>query len=153
MAREAVPLALTLYNRDGLLLVTTPENPENTLRHLLGRLTDIRIVPAVKRRLQPAEVASLRRNINLLERFASPESQGLLALLDFENAAIGTASGSHPITAALASLSSRLSPPALIIIASAPGDDAEATTWALDPWRRKGYEVLFMDSNSHLKHT
>ncbi|APV45132.1 hypothetical protein Dform_01813 [Dehalogenimonas formicexedens] len=141
LAQEAVPTALAIFNRDGVIKVTAPENPDLALRQLLGLIKDVRIIPAEQRRLQPAEITQLRHTITLLERFATPESSGLLAVLDFEKNAIRSSSASHPAEAVFASLAGRLSPPATIIVVSEPIDEAETFYWSLDEWRRKGYEI------------
>ncbi|AKG53552.1 hypothetical protein DGWBC_0889 [Dehalogenimonas sp. WBC-2] len=145
LAQDAVPTALAFYNRDGVILVTDTENPELILRRLLSLINNIRTLPVVKRRLQPAEITTLNRSVNLLEQYTSSNFSGLKALLDFEKKAIRLATTTHPLTKAIDSLVTRLSPPSTVVVASKPGEDADVLSWTLDQLQRKGYEIIRME--------
>lgn len=148
LAQDGVPTGLAVYNNEEVILVANPQNPDLTLRQVLGLIDKIRPYPVMERRLKPAEIAALRRSMKLLDNFISPETEGLRSLLNFEKNAIHTALNNHPVNKALTPLVQKLSAPSTIIIPSAPGDETEALSIVLDQLAARGCQVIDMSKQS-----
>ena len=142
LARQAIPTALAAYNHERVILTTAVTEPKEILRQALLLVNNINLVESTHRYLQPAAMGRLRRNITLLKRATSEPAQRLLGMLDFEYRAIERAARNHTATTALSQVVRRISPPAIIVLVSQMGHDAEALLVTTDKLTRRGFTTL-----------
>lgn len=126
MARENIPTALAAYNHQSVVLNTGIIEPLEILRQALSLLREIKVVKFADRYLEPTDIAKIRRNIRQLQQTESEPAQRLLDILNFEHRSIEQVARSHPATLALASVTSRVPAPAMIMLVSQLNHDAEA---------------------------
>ena len=148
MARQTIPTALAAYNHERVILTTAVTEPEEILRQALMLVKNINLVEFVHRCLQPEAMGRLRRNITLLKRATSEPAQRLLSMLNFEYQAIEQAAKNHAATVALSQVVRRISSPAIIVLVSQMGHDAEALLVTTDRLTRKGFTTLRIEERA-----
>ncbi len=147
MAMESIPIALAVYNHDGLIEVTRPENPRFALIKALNLTRDIAIYEPAKRFLAPPDLPRLRSTLSKLKNMESEPARKLTQILHAEFTALKSAAADHPATSALKEVAQYVSPPALIAVISLSADDIEAFAVTLDSFKKRGYDSFMIDMN------
>ena len=145
MAMESIPIALAVYNHDGLIEVTKPENPRFALIKALNLTKNIAIYEPGKRFLAPPDLPRLRSTLSKLKNMDAEPARKLTKILNAEFAALKSAASDHPATSALKKVSQYVPPPALIAVLSRSADDTEAFAVTLDGLKKRGYESFLIE--------
>lgn len=142
MARENIPTALAAYNHQSVVLNTGIIEPLEILRRALSLLREIMVVKFADRYLEPTDIAKIRRNIRQLQQTESEPARRLLDILNFEHRSIEQVARSHPATLALASATSRVPAPAMILLVSQLNHDTEAILVTAEKLARRMFTTL-----------
>ena len=146
MAMESIPIALAIYNHNGLIEVTKPENPRFALIKALNLSNDIEIYEPGKRFLAPPDLPRLRSTLTKLRNLDEEPARKLSQILNAEFSALKSAASDHPATAALKEVARYVSPPALIAVLSLSADDIEAFAVTLDGLKKRGYDSFMIET-------
>ena len=151
MAMESIPVALAVYNHNGLIEVTRPQNPRFALIKALNLADDIAIYEPGKRFLAPPDLPRLRSTLSRLKNLDAEPARKLSQMLNAEFSALKSSASDHPATAALNEVSRYISPPALIAVLSLSADDIEAFAVTLDGLKKRGYDSFMIETKQERK--
>jgi len=140
LAKEGSPIALAIYNREDIIQVTQPLNPEEALKNLLKLTGSVKISEGVRRVLKPVKIEWLSRLLKVLR--SSGLAEGLLRLLEFEYMTLVRIGKNHPASKALKKSSSKTPPPAMLMLVSNWSHDAEALMVTLRELKKRGFEII-----------
>ncbi len=143
LARHGIPTALAAYDSERVISTSALADPKVTLTQALLISRQIATNAGVPyQSLQPPDIRRLRRNITQLKQATSSPARQLLGVLNFEYQAIVQAAKNHPATLALTQVTTRVSPPAVIVLISPPNHDAEALAITLEKLARRGFAAI-----------
>ncbi len=142
LARESVPAALAAYDHRGVLLTTSVNDPDETLKQSLSLLKDITRVESIARYLELADVVAIRRNIAQLKQLNTGPAERLLNILNFEYHSIEENTRSHPATMALTAAAKQVAAPATILLISQLNHDAEAIRVITEKLTRRFFNTI-----------
>jgi len=146
LAKEAVPMALAIYDHNDVVVVTPAQNGRQALLRVLKLAQDISLYQPGERFLGPPDLRRLRRTIAQLEGAKAEPAQKLMNILRTEYEALQQAARHHPATRALSKAAESTPPPALIVVISLSPDDIEALEVALGRLKKRGYEAVSMET-------
>jgi len=144
LATEALPAALAVYNSKGVLAVTPPRAPRETLKTAMELTEKISIVEPKEKALQPLELRRLKRSISQLAQAKTETAQKLKEVLELESEANRQAAKQHPASQALMKAAKLTQAPAVITVASPIGYDSDALLLTLEQLREKGYSTVMV---------
>jgi uncharacterized protein (DUF58 family) len=146
LAREGIPTALAAYNHQSVILSTPMSDPTAILKRALSLVREITLVEFADRRLEPSDIAKIRRSITQLKQAESEPAQRLLGVLNFEYRAIEEAAKSHPATITLAATTREAPTPAMIFLVSQLNHDAEAILVTAEKLSRRKFTTIPVDA-------
>lgn len=144
LAWGMVPAALVAYNQEKVVLTMPVSDPREILKQTLLLVKEIRPVALGQRRLEPPDIAGLRRDLLRLKRVESRPAERLWELLEFEHRAVERAAREHLATRALLRVTGPVLPPAAVIMLSELNHDAEALLVTEERLRKRGFSPHFM---------
>ncbi|MFA5307910.1 MAG: DUF58 domain-containing protein [Dehalococcoidales bacterium] len=142
LAREEIPTALTAYNQREVVSSTRVLQPAAAVTQALALTGEISIAAGSERRLEPADVAKIRRTMRQLRQVKTAPARRLLELLDYEHRTTEEAAKQHPATRALAAVTRDTPAPAMIFVVSQFNHDAEAILVNTEKLAGKNYSVV-----------
>jgi hypothetical protein len=142
LAREEIPTALTAYNHRDVINSTHILEPNAALAQTLTLTGEISIEKFSDRRLEPVDIAKIRRTIKQLRQAKSKPAQRLLDLLDFEHRFTEEGARHHPATRALTTVTRNTPAPAMIFVISQFNHDTEAILVNTEKLAARNYSVV-----------
>jgi hypothetical protein len=142
LAREDVPMVFAAYTDEAIVSVTSVLSPRQAVLHALQLVGEMRQVARPTRILAPAQLARLRRRVERLMATNAIPAARLAKVLHFAYRAHISRAQQHPgYLAVLKAADHILSPAALLVTSSGPGDP-EAIELALERLRIHGVHAL-----------
>jgi hypothetical protein len=142
LAREEIPTALTAYNHRDVINSTHILEPGAALAQTLALTDEISIEKFSDRRLEPVDIAKIRRTIKQLRQVKTKPAQRLLDLLDFEHKFTEEGARQHPATRALTTVTRDTPAPAMIFVISQFNHDTEAILVNTEKLAARNYNVV-----------
>ncbi|MBI2854968.1 MAG: DUF58 domain-containing protein [Chloroflexi bacterium] len=147
LAREGIPLILSAYNHDRVVLTTPVLGPRQAVLQALDLANQITMVPSPLRYLDAPDVSRLRGNIRNLNHSGEAAAIKLAELLKFEYSALGEIARRSPATQAFDAALGMIKTKPIILVLSAHNHDAEAVALGLHALKEKGYQALVIGIN------
>ena len=142
LARETIPLALTAYSHQGVVLTTGLLDPRQALLQALNLAREVKVSLSPLRFLGVPDVARLRGNIRRLRQSGQGTAVRLAELLQVEYAALDRTAQRSPATVALTTTLAAVNRKVNVLMLSGYSHDAEALAFNQVTLQEKGYRVL-----------
>ena len=142
LAAENIPAALAAYNHEGVRLITNVLQPQELVTRSLRVVTEIVTVGSQTKYLNPPDVSRLVANMSRLRSVESGASRVMLALLQLEYRNLVSEAGQNPASRALSAVFARVDRQANIVVISQRNHDAEAISFNMFSFARKGNAVI-----------
>jgi len=138
---NSINAVLVAYNDHEVVELTSVVPSSTLLKRVLLLVESMTSVEPSIRYLWPPDVKRLNRIRRKLANVDSESARRLLAVLDMENEAVKTSTSQHPLSQALAKITSVVAPPAMLVPITAVNHDAEALSFLLPRLEGKGYRL------------
>ena len=148
LATEGVPSSLAAYNNVGVVAVTQPMNPRETLKKALELTEEIVVVEPKLRVLEFMEMRRLKRSMGQLSQISTEPARRLSQIVELELDANQQAAQTHPATLALSKALKNLEGPAVLTVASQIRGDSDGLLFALEKLHEKGHRVVYAGSDA-----
>jgi len=141
LAINSINAVLVAYNEHEVVELTSVVPPSTLLKRVLQFVESMTSVEPSIRYLWPPDVKKLNRTRRKLANVDLEPARRLLAILDVESEAVKTSTSRHPLSLALAKVTSVVVPPAMLVPITSFNHDTEVLSFLLPRLEGKGYRV------------